>query len=371
LPGPPGAEGIRGIQGEEGLPGVQGPAGPEGAPGLRYERIVTVSPRATPLESGTRLLEALAGIGDATAESPRLLFVEPGIYDLGTTQLAMKPYVSIAGAGKNVTGIRGAAKEVVLTAANTELRDLSILSTLQDGGSATYTGAIALRSTASGVVLRNLAARTSVTTHGSFAMLVSGSLRIENVEATAHSSAATDSVQAFTCWQCTARILDSEFVATGGASTQAVELRGASTPTGAHLQVTVSRTRAQASGGGTVAAINANNINNTGQGRVTLEHVDAVSSNPASGDADGLTVQVKSNLCIRDSSFVAARSAVSEYDSDGVIEIERSRLSGANAVSAVPGGTFRIASSRLEGTLASGLVCFGNYGAGFGAVNCP
>ena len=50
-----------------------------------YTRTVVVSPQdgATPQQNGAALLEALDGIEGATAESPRLLRLEPGTYDLG------------------------------------------------------------------------------------------------------------------------------------------------------------------------------------------------------------------------------------------------------------------------------------------------
>jgi hypothetical protein len=48
-----------------------------------YERTVIVSPVGTGTENGQALLDALARITDASASKPYLLYIEPGIYDLG------------------------------------------------------------------------------------------------------------------------------------------------------------------------------------------------------------------------------------------------------------------------------------------------
>jgi hypothetical protein len=72
---------------------------------LNYVRIVTVSPGATPAESGARLLQAHAAVPEGAL--PVLLQLEPGTYDLGTQRLVLGPSVSLAGAGRNVTTVTG------------------------------------------------------------------------------------------------------------------------------------------------------------------------------------------------------------------------------------------------------------------------
>jgi hypothetical protein len=108
---------------------------------------VYVSPVAgNPAASGTALLNALAAITDATALKPYVLKLDPGGYNLGSTQLVMKPYVDIEGSGQASTIIQGAGNGdtsyltgIIKTAAQAELRNLGVAST----GSG-YTTSIAL-----------------------------------------------------------------------------------------------------------------------------------------------------------------------------------------------------------------------------------
>jgi hypothetical protein len=96
-------------------------------------QVVNVSPvPGNPAASGANLLSALAGIVDATSAKPYVLRLDPGIYDVGSTALAMKPYVDIEGSGQQSTIIRGPGNNagfltaVVLGANNAELRDLQV-----------------------------------------------------------------------------------------------------------------------------------------------------------------------------------------------------------------------------------------------------
>jgi len=102
-------------------------------------RIVSPVPNNT-LASGTALLNALNGITDASATKRYLIAIEPGIYDLGTNQLVMKPAVDIAGAGPGSTLILTARTgglgddgfptiAGVVAATSSELRDLTIFNT--------------------------------------------------------------------------------------------------------------------------------------------------------------------------------------------------------------------------------------------------
>jgi hypothetical protein len=97
--------------------------------------------------SGTRLINALASITDASATKHYVVKVEPGIYDVGSTMLSMKPYVDIEGSGQQATVIQGvgttdtsATTAVVKGASSSELRDLQVRST----GSASLPIAIAI-----------------------------------------------------------------------------------------------------------------------------------------------------------------------------------------------------------------------------------
>ena len=84
---------------------------------------------------GARLLEALAGITSASEANPYVLKLEPGIYDLGTSPLAMRPYVDLEGSGEGVTRVRGSGVAAtpdlgtVVGADHTEVRALTIENT--------------------------------------------------------------------------------------------------------------------------------------------------------------------------------------------------------------------------------------------------
>ncbi len=95
------------------------------------KRTVLVRPESTGSASGTALLNALAGITDATATNPYLIIIEPGVYNIGTNSLVMKEYVDIEGSGEGVTKITGTidiySGGVVEGADNTELRFLTVV----------------------------------------------------------------------------------------------------------------------------------------------------------------------------------------------------------------------------------------------------
>lgn len=82
--------------------------------------------------SGTRLVNALAGITNASSTKRYVVKIEPGIYDVGSTGLQMKSYVDLEGTGQEATVIRGeggssdASNGVVLGAASSEIRDLQV-----------------------------------------------------------------------------------------------------------------------------------------------------------------------------------------------------------------------------------------------------
>ena len=86
----------------------------------------------TPAENGEALRAALASITDASANRPYVIQLAPGVYDLGGTTLAMKPDVSIAGAGADASRIIGnqgqatEAEALVLGAHRTLLRDVTV-----------------------------------------------------------------------------------------------------------------------------------------------------------------------------------------------------------------------------------------------------
>ena len=119
------------LNGSGKLPQSVLPAAARSAP-AGYTHTLIVSPDADRFESGRRLLQAVAGISDASATNPYLVKVEPGIYDLTAASLPMRPYVDIEGSGEGVTTITsalGSGAGTVIGANNSELRYLTVKNT--------------------------------------------------------------------------------------------------------------------------------------------------------------------------------------------------------------------------------------------------
>lgn len=135
-----------------------------------------------PTASGTALLNALAGIGNASATKRYVIKIEPGIYDVGSTMLVMKPFVDIEGSGQQATVIQGVGNNdvdqltaIVKGAASSELRDLQVKSVgsasqsnsisivMTDGADTKITGVTLVSGGASGNWgLRSIGARPSL-----------------------------------------------------------------------------------------------------------------------------------------------------------------------------------------------------------------
>ena len=97
-----------------------------------YTSTIVVGAASTPTANGTALKAAVAAAAnEASSDAAWLVKVEPGIYDLGTDQLAMAPWVDIEGSGINGTVIQGSGTfssgdSVIKGANNAELRDLTV-----------------------------------------------------------------------------------------------------------------------------------------------------------------------------------------------------------------------------------------------------
>jgi hypothetical protein len=124
-----GPAGPAGAQGPRGETGAVGPAGPD----LAGATHVRVRGDRTPAENGHALRAALGAITDASATRPYALQLAAGVYELGDTTLAMKPYVSISGTDADVTRITGGQGQSALGQAlvhgadGTVLRDVTVL----------------------------------------------------------------------------------------------------------------------------------------------------------------------------------------------------------------------------------------------------
>jgi hypothetical protein len=102
-------------------------------------RSIVVSPvPGDPAASGSNLIAAMASINSPSATNPYFVKIEPGIYDVGSSRLPLKPWVEVAGSGMGFTTIQGkgdlepegptmsAYQGVVLGASHSTLRDLTI-----------------------------------------------------------------------------------------------------------------------------------------------------------------------------------------------------------------------------------------------------
>ena len=89
-------------------------------------RTVLVSPvPGNPVASGTALQNALAGISSPSDTNRWLLKIEPGVYDLQSGSLQMRPWVDVEGSGIGLTTIRSSTTTII-GASNTELRMLTV-----------------------------------------------------------------------------------------------------------------------------------------------------------------------------------------------------------------------------------------------------
>jgi len=106
----------------------------------KYANVVVVA------KSGgdyTNPVTAVNSITNASAINPYLVKVMPGLYDLGSATLQMKPYVNLEGSGSDNTIITSANSNVddptctvgtIMMANNTTLKNLKVINTAVDAG---------------------------------------------------------------------------------------------------------------------------------------------------------------------------------------------------------------------------------------------
>lgn len=100
-----------------------------------FARTLVVRPfgdGSNPAANGLELLDALTFLGSVSpspgAANPWLVSLEAGLYDVGSTQVALLPYVDLEGAGEATTRIRGGDtfSPIVLGADHSEIRFLTV-----------------------------------------------------------------------------------------------------------------------------------------------------------------------------------------------------------------------------------------------------
>ena len=106
-------------------------AGAQGLPPKDLRTVLVGPTPGDPVASGVRLLAALASIAPSSCPGDNwLLWIAPGVYDLGGASLVMKPCVDVEGAGERATTVTstgdGCAAATVIAARHSELRQLTI-----------------------------------------------------------------------------------------------------------------------------------------------------------------------------------------------------------------------------------------------------
>ncbi len=168
--------------------------------------------------SGQRLVALLGEITDNGSSNPYLLRVEPGIFDLGTGTLTLKPFVDVEGSGEGVTVIRSAGNGAVVNGADdVEVRFLTVQHTAgstasiafdlsSDATRLTHVNAVAaggtnlsgaIYSAGDGVVLREVSASATAPA-GATAMAIyaTGDAVMHQVNAQAQGGAASSAIVA-------------------------------------------------------------------------------------------------------------------------------------------------------------------------------
>ncbi len=348
-PGPAGegTVGPRGAPGPKGEPGPMGPAG-------NFARIRVVPPGDTPLIGGENLRLALQSINKVSAEEPWLLFLEPGVYDLGTQGLQLRPFIHLQGSGQALSTVRSRSSGATLvTAANTELRALTVE---QVGGGeesiALSTDTPLFRARDVVLVAREGALRT-VALQSSAGLGPGG---FERVQAQA-SSPRGDTV-GFSCEGCSVKVSGSSFLAQGGSRALGVSVRQGS------VELWDSSSTALA---GSTESLGVE-ASGSSVGLVRSEV-----SGMEGGSSTGLRL-VSSQASVRDSSLSGSgpggrpARALEVSRSDGstyTVDVQRSTLVGSTStVRGADGFTLRIGGSQLRGGPVEGngsVTCSGSY----------
>jgi hypothetical protein len=180
--GPTGAKGPTGPQGAPGPTGALGPLGPTGAlgpSGPGFVRIKLVTNTGDDKLNGSALVSAINGI----TNTPAMIKLEPGTYDLNGNFMNMVSQVDIEGSGEGVTVITSnltVGFPLINMAANTELRYLTVKNTSTGANSF----GISLNSSTS---LLHVTVSTAAGSAGGAIDCTTGDGRIDHVTATAAS----------------------------------------------------------------------------------------------------------------------------------------------------------------------------------------
>jgi hypothetical protein len=357
LKGEPGAKGDPGVKGDKGDTGDIGPMGPPGESGAAYARTKVVSPGATDVDSGNALRAAIDGITDGKTW---LVQVEPGVYDLGSTALTLKPGIHLRGSGENTTLLRSAVDSSASgTVVGVSGSVLSALSVENIGGGSE---SIALYSAEPGFNFHDLTATAQRGSDLSFAIsLRNAKGTFENVRVIASGYYSIG----FFCVGCTASLTESHAEARGTSRSRGVYVGGGT--------VSLRNVTVNASGGGYNWGVYAD-------GDVSLVNVEA----SGSGGFESVGLYVGDGNGTARNSVLSATGAstnegiTSHSDFDPrLLTVQNSVVTGSSA--SVRRGSYftvRLGQSQLFGpvtqadTSTGKYACIGNYDGDFAPADC-
>jgi hypothetical protein len=153
--------------------------------GLPYAGVVVVAKSGGDYGS---VQAAIDSITTASAETPYLVWVAPGVYE---EQVTMAPYVHLQGAGQDATTIRSDAATALYLAGHTSLRDLTVL----NAGTSPTAYAIQARASdiVSGTLVTDVTARAQGTGYWVQGIrLVGSDTNVRLLDVTAHAEGGSD-----------------------------------------------------------------------------------------------------------------------------------------------------------------------------------
>ncbi|WP_199243212.1 hypothetical protein [Vitiosangium sp. GDMCC 1.1324] len=366
--GAPGPKGDPGPQGEgtvgpRGEPGQKGDPGPMGPPG-NFARIRVVPPGDNPLIGGENLRNAVQSITKVSADEPWLVFIEPGVFDLGTEGLQLRPYIHLQGSGQTLTTVRSRAEGATLVGVDhTELRSLTVEHVGGPGEAVALSTASSLFRARDVVAFAHDGQQRTVSIQSSAGPGPGG---FERVQALA-SSHQGDTV-GFSCEACTVKLSGSTLLGQGGNRALGVSVR----------QGTLELWDSSATG--LDGASESTGVDAAGS-KVLLVRTELSGGNGA--DSTGLRLS-SSSAFVRDSSLSGSGSAgqqaralaVSRTDAGSYsVDVQRSTLSGTTqTVRSAEGYVIHIGGSQLRGGKVDGngiVSCNGSYDENFNSPTAP
>jgi len=348
----------------------------------KYTNTVVVSARSGSIDNGNALRTKLAGM-TGSAAAPKLLKLEPGIYDVGPAGLQMKAYVDIEGSGESVTVITGipegvgssTVEGVINGADHAELRNVTVEH--RGGGK---DGAIGIYSNGTLLALRR------VTVNVSGASLVSaGILVADGVTASLHevdiSVSGGQNAYGISLGEGVDITIRESIVAVGDSINGSTGISMASSGTTGALTLIDSYVHA---GGTTLGSDGVSNRTDYGIRNGSAESTVVGSIVKAAGaDANyGISKWAATVTEVRNSIVTASGgtgSNIANNVTGGSIYVPGSTVTGDTYYirdpGAVPAGYSYFEASRLVGA-ASGsfMTCAGVYDSGFGfsaGTSCP